>query len=187
MPPLLTFVARLSDGLPLVANTAPDFNQGVTQEHKNQAKDILRGLGGTSRCVVSFNVGHLLWFGECIMYSIFTSHCLLCHFCAIDQFINQNVNRHDQQPNLPLPRSRFIMLSHTYGTIVSKTPGLFISGGNCRRLPRIARERLRRPGMEGCNFHHGASLCIYQIRLSNTKKTKGLRRPDIAAEYDKAE
>ena len=49
MPPLLTFVARLSDGLPLVANTAPDFNEGVTQEHKNQAKDILRGLGGTAR------------------------------------------------------------------------------------------------------------------------------------------
>jgi len=48
MPPLLTFVARLSDGLPLVANTAPDFSQGVTQEHKNQAKDILRGLGGTA-------------------------------------------------------------------------------------------------------------------------------------------
>lgn len=48
MPPLLTFVARISDGLPLVANTAPDFNQGVTQEHKNQAKDILRGLGGTT-------------------------------------------------------------------------------------------------------------------------------------------
>ncbi len=49
MPPLLTFVARLSDGLPLVANTAPDFSQGVTQDHKNQAKDILRGLGGTAR------------------------------------------------------------------------------------------------------------------------------------------
>jgi len=49
MPPLLTFVARLSDGLPLVANTAPDFSQGgVTQEHKAQAKDILRGLGGTA-------------------------------------------------------------------------------------------------------------------------------------------
>ena len=48
MPPLLTFVARLSDGLPLVANTAPDVSSGVTQEHKDQAKDILRGLGGTS-------------------------------------------------------------------------------------------------------------------------------------------
>jgi len=52
MPPLLTFVARISDGLPLVANTAPDFNQGVTQEHKNQAKDILRGLGGTTGYVI---------------------------------------------------------------------------------------------------------------------------------------
>lgn len=52
MPPLLTFVARISDGLPLVANTAPDFNQGVTQEHKNQAKEILRGLGGTARWVL---------------------------------------------------------------------------------------------------------------------------------------
>ena len=69
MPPLLTFVARLSDGLPLVANTAPDFNQGVTQEHKNQAKDILRGLGGTSRCV-TFQFGILLICLECIMYSI---------------------------------------------------------------------------------------------------------------------
>ena len=46
MPPLLTFVARISDGLPLVANTAPDLSSGVTQEHKDQAKDILRGLGG---------------------------------------------------------------------------------------------------------------------------------------------
>ncbi len=48
MPPLLTFVARLSDGLPLVANTAPDVSSGVTQEHKDQAKDILRGLGGST-------------------------------------------------------------------------------------------------------------------------------------------
>ena len=49
MPPLLTFVARLSDGLPLVANTAPDvMSSSVTQEHKDQAKDILRGLGGTA-------------------------------------------------------------------------------------------------------------------------------------------
>ena len=47
MPPLLTFIARTSDGLPLVANTAPDSTSGVTQEHKDQAKDILRGLGGT--------------------------------------------------------------------------------------------------------------------------------------------
>jgi len=47
MPPLITFVARLSDGLPLVANTAPDAGTAVNQDHKNQAKDILRGLGGT--------------------------------------------------------------------------------------------------------------------------------------------
>ena len=60
MPPLLTFVARLSDGLPLVANTAPDFSQGgVTQEHKAQAKDILRGLGGTARCVFVLSHWHL--------------------------------------------------------------------------------------------------------------------------------
>ncbi|KAL7508335.1 hypothetical protein ACHAXN_005414 [Cyclotella atomus] len=47
MPPLLTFVARLSDGLPLVANTSPDAGAAVNQDHKIQAKDILRGLGGT--------------------------------------------------------------------------------------------------------------------------------------------
>lgn len=56
MPPLLTFVARLSDGLPLVANTAPEFSSSVviTQDHKNQAKEILRGLGGTVRLVINF-------------------------------------------------------------------------------------------------------------------------------------
>ena len=55
MPPLLTFVARLSDGLPLVANTAPEFSSSVviTQDHKNQAKEILRGLGGTVRLVMN--------------------------------------------------------------------------------------------------------------------------------------
>ncbi|EED96126.1 hypothetical protein THAPSDRAFT_30919 [Thalassiosira pseudonana CCMP1335] len=54
MPPLITFVARLSDGLPLVANTAPNSNE-VTQDHKNQAKDILRGLGGSARMSIDTN------------------------------------------------------------------------------------------------------------------------------------
>lgn len=46
MPPHLTFVARVSDGLPLVASFAP--TQENFDEQKRQAKDILRGLSGRS-------------------------------------------------------------------------------------------------------------------------------------------
>jgi hypothetical protein len=44
-----------------VANTAPEFSSSVviTQYHKNQAKEILRGLGGTVRLVMN-SVFHLL-------------------------------------------------------------------------------------------------------------------------------
>mmetsp|Transcript_16070 Transcript_16070/g.24307 ORF Transcript_16070/g.24307 Transcript_16070/m.24307 type:complete len:231 (-) Transcript_16070:223-915(-) len=66
MPPLLTFVARISDGLPLVANTAPDVSSssGVTQVHKDQAKDILRGLGGTATSAAKMSIdtsNHLIF------------------------------------------------------------------------------------------------------------------------------
>eukprot|EP00585_Thalassiosira_rotula_P005423 CAMPEP_0196140796 /NCGR_PEP_ID=MMETSP0910-20130528/7575_1 /TAXON_ID=49265 /ORGANISM="Thalassiosira rotula, Strain GSO102" /LENGTH=228 /DNA_ID=CAMNT_0041401709 /DNA_START=426 /DNA_END=1112 /DNA_ORIENTATION=+ len=74
MPPLLTFVARSSDGLPLVANTAPDFSQGVTQEHKNQAKDILRGLGGTA--------------GASAKLSIDTTNNLIFHYLVRDTLVH---------------------------------------------------------------------------------------------------
>ena len=43
MPPLLTYIARVSDGLPLVASFAP--TQENLEEQKNQAKKILRELG----------------------------------------------------------------------------------------------------------------------------------------------
>jgi len=46
MPLLLTFVARVSDGLPLVASFAP--TQENLEEQKKQAKDIVRGLSGRS-------------------------------------------------------------------------------------------------------------------------------------------
>lgn len=46
MPPLLTFVARVSDGMPLVASFAP--TQDNFDEQKKQAKDIFRGLSGRS-------------------------------------------------------------------------------------------------------------------------------------------
>ena len=73
MPPLLTFVARISDGLPLVANTAPDLSSGVTQEHKDQAKDILRGLGGRSSTCSS-----------AAKMSIDTSNNLIFHYLIRD-------------------------------------------------------------------------------------------------------
>jgi len=43
MPPLLTFVARISDGLPLVASFSPSHEN--LEDHKSQAKQILRSLG----------------------------------------------------------------------------------------------------------------------------------------------
>lgn len=46
MPPILTFVARVSDGMPLVASFAP--TQDNFDEQKKQAKDIFRGLSGRS-------------------------------------------------------------------------------------------------------------------------------------------
>mmetsp|Transcript_28508 Transcript_28508/g.33794 ORF Transcript_28508/g.33794 Transcript_28508/m.33794 type:complete len:240 (+) Transcript_28508:110-829(+) len=51
MPPLLTFVARVSDGLPLVASFAP--TQENLEEQKKQAKDIVRGLSGRSTAKMS--------------------------------------------------------------------------------------------------------------------------------------
>eukprot|EP00586_Coscinodiscus_wailesii_P015638 CAMPEP_0172495914 /NCGR_PEP_ID=MMETSP1066-20121228/79723_1 /TAXON_ID=671091 /ORGANISM="Coscinodiscus wailesii, Strain CCMP2513" /LENGTH=224 /DNA_ID=CAMNT_0013267927 /DNA_START=49 /DNA_END=723 /DNA_ORIENTATION=- len=47
MPPVLTFAARVSDGLPLVSSFAS--SQEVLEEHKRQAKQILRdGVGSSS-------------------------------------------------------------------------------------------------------------------------------------------
>ena len=42
MPQLCTYVARVSDGLPLVASFAPSSSN--LDEEKNQAKQILRKL-----------------------------------------------------------------------------------------------------------------------------------------------
>uniref|UniRef100_A0A7S2HJ05 V-SNARE coiled-coil homology domain-containing protein n=1 Tax=Helicotheca tamesis TaxID=374047 RepID=A0A7S2HJ05_9STRA len=44
MPPLLTYAARVSDGLPLVASMTASSEIG--EDHKSQAKELLRGLGG---------------------------------------------------------------------------------------------------------------------------------------------
>eukprot|EP00957_Ditylum_brightwellii_P085123 6472312-Ditylum_brightwellii.AAC.1 len=44
MPPLLTYAARVSDGLPLVASMTASSEIG--DDHKSQAKELLRGLGG---------------------------------------------------------------------------------------------------------------------------------------------
>uniref|UniRef100_A0A7R9ZLP6 V-SNARE coiled-coil homology domain-containing protein n=1 Tax=Craspedostauros australis TaxID=1486917 RepID=A0A7R9ZLP6_9STRA len=44
MPPLMTQVARLSDGLPLVATQTPSPGYAVTNAHQKEAKEILRKL-----------------------------------------------------------------------------------------------------------------------------------------------
>lgn len=54
MPPLLTFVARLSDGLPLVASFAQtSINLDV---QKKQAKDVLRNLNSNGRSVSKMSI-----------------------------------------------------------------------------------------------------------------------------------
>ena len=49
MPPLLTYVARVSDGLPLVASFAP--TQENLDAQKQQSKEILRNLNNNGRYV----------------------------------------------------------------------------------------------------------------------------------------
>ena len=44
MPPLLTLVARRSDGLPLVATQTPQPNMPITSKQQQEAKDILRSI-----------------------------------------------------------------------------------------------------------------------------------------------
>lgn len=54
MPPLLTYVARVSDGLPLVASFAP--TQENLDSHKQQSKDILRNLNNNGRSVAKMSI-----------------------------------------------------------------------------------------------------------------------------------
>jgi hypothetical protein len=44
MPPLLTQVARASDGLPLVATQTPAPGLPVTNQQQKEAKDLLRKI-----------------------------------------------------------------------------------------------------------------------------------------------
>ena len=46
MPPMLTYAARVADGLPLVASFAPSTGTDLTEANKRDAKEILRGLSG---------------------------------------------------------------------------------------------------------------------------------------------
>mmetsp|Transcript_5944 Transcript_5944/g.7584 ORF Transcript_5944/g.7584 Transcript_5944/m.7584 type:complete len:226 (-) Transcript_5944:122-799(-) len=54
MPPFLTFVARVSDGLPFVASFSP--SQENLEQQKMQAKDILRGLNSNGRSVAKMSI-----------------------------------------------------------------------------------------------------------------------------------
>ena len=52
---MLTYAARVADGLPLVASFAPTGGPDLTEAHKREAKEILRGLSGNRW--VTFVVG----------------------------------------------------------------------------------------------------------------------------------
>eukprot|EP00558_Chaetoceros_sp_UNC1202_P003934 CAMPEP_0197242214 /NCGR_PEP_ID=MMETSP1429-20130617/8031_1 /TAXON_ID=49237 /ORGANISM="Chaetoceros sp., Strain UNC1202" /LENGTH=239 /DNA_ID=CAMNT_0042702197 /DNA_START=70 /DNA_END=789 /DNA_ORIENTATION=+ len=54
MPPLITFVARLSDGLPLVASFSQSHENLEIQ--KQQAKEILRNLNSNGRSVAKMSI-----------------------------------------------------------------------------------------------------------------------------------
>ena len=70
MPPLLTYIARVSDGLPLVGSFAP--SEESLDEQKSQARDILRGLAGRVGYVykqVEPEIYHV-----CIFWKLFLTH-----------------------------------------------------------------------------------------------------------------
>jgi vesicle transport protein SEC22 len=55
MPPVLTYIARVQDGLPLVGSFAP--SQESLDEQKSQARDILRGLSVGTAAKMSIETG----------------------------------------------------------------------------------------------------------------------------------
>lgn len=65
----LTFVARLSDGMPLVAT----FSHSVQDEHKRQAKEIMRGLNTRSVAKLSIETSNR----KCFHYLIRDNICFL--------------------------------------------------------------------------------------------------------------
>lgn len=71
MAPLLTSLARTSDGLQLVSSFAP--SQEVLNEHKDQAKQIQRGIGGRSVAKLSIETTH----GKTFHYLIRDGVCYL--------------------------------------------------------------------------------------------------------------
>lgn len=62
MPPLLTQVARISDGLPLVASQTPSAGIPVTNQHQKEAKDILRKITTGTPTKMSITSGDMVFY-----------------------------------------------------------------------------------------------------------------------------
>lgn len=62
MPPLLTQVARISDGLPLVASQTPAPGIPVTNQHQQEAKDILRKITTGTPAKMSITSGDRIFY-----------------------------------------------------------------------------------------------------------------------------
>ena len=62
MPPLLTQVARISDGMPLVASQTPSAGIQVTAVHQQEAKDILRKITAGTPTKMSIVSGDMIFY-----------------------------------------------------------------------------------------------------------------------------
>lgn len=62
MPPLLTQVARISDGLPLVASQTPTPDIPVTNQHQKEAKDIFRKITTGTPTKMSITSGDMVFY-----------------------------------------------------------------------------------------------------------------------------
>mmetsp|Transcript_20029 Transcript_20029/g.49218 ORF Transcript_20029/g.49218 Transcript_20029/m.49218 type:complete len:223 (+) Transcript_20029:82-750(+) len=62
MPPLLTQVARISDGLPLVASQTPSPGTPLTNQHQKEAKDILRKITTGTPTKMSITSGDMVFY-----------------------------------------------------------------------------------------------------------------------------
>ena len=62
MPPLLTQVARISDGMPLVASQTPTPGIQVTSQHQKEAKDILRKITSGTPTKMSIVSGDMIFY-----------------------------------------------------------------------------------------------------------------------------
>jgi hypothetical protein len=81
MPPLLTQVARVSDGLPLVATQTPAHGIPVTPKDQQEAREILKKITSRYAVLGFYNIYVLSIDMQTRMTNMLLTVAMLC-FCA---------------------------------------------------------------------------------------------------------